>query len=204
MSPSSIYESAQHGALRQGEILSGLVHSSLTETSAVEYLKSRDPNRDYQISLFPIDFSVVLSQDCDLEQEHQSRTENVATGTLPFVLFAIAAVAEEFRRDNTLKSRELWKQFCNNKMERYQYLAAIDPTVDAAATGIPALGIDFKRYLTIPTELVYVQVQNGVTRRARLRMPFAEHLSDRFFAYHARIALPAPHFARSEADQDKR
>jgi hypothetical protein len=59
---------------------------------------------------------------------------------------------------------------------------------------MPELGIDFKRYFTVPTDDVYRQFalgqEIGVQRRAVLRPPFREDLAQRFYFFQARVALP--------------
>lgn len=196
MSSTPIYLPPSSTELRQGEVVTGLLHSSLTGESLAQFLSSGKLS-DNQIAVLRYEYALVLTQDCDLEQDYRVRA---AGGTsdklLQHILFCEAAPADSFHEDPALKSREIRKHFANNKLERYQYLGPIDPSLDSDGKGIPALGLDFKRYFTIPTELVYLQIKSGVKRRARLAVPFAEHLSDRFFAYHARIALPAQHYIR--------
>jgi len=196
LSSTPIYLPPSSTELRQGEVVTGLLHSSLTGESLAQFLSSGKLS-DNQIAVLRYEYALVLTQDCDLEQDYRVRA---AGGTsdklLQHILFCEAAPADSFHEDPALKSREIRKHFANNKLERYQYLGPIDPSLDSDGKGIPALGLDFKRYFTIPTELVYLQIKSGVKRRARLAVPFAEHLSDRFFAYHARIALPAQHYIR--------
>jgi hypothetical protein len=191
-----IYLAPEKLELRQGEIVAGLLQSALTGESLVQYLTSGSGN-DNKISVAPIEYAVVMTQDCDLEQDFRVRESGgTSDKLLQHILFCEAAPADSFREDPALKSKEIRKQFSNNKMERYQYLGPVDASVDSEGKGIPALGLDFKRYFTIPTELVYLHLQHGAKKRARLAVPFAEHLSDRFFAYHARIALPVQHHIR--------
>ncbi len=196
MSSTPIYLPAGNLELRQGEIVTGLLHSALTGKSLVQYLSSAEPSGN-EIVVQRYEYALVLTQDCDLEQDYRIReSAGPSDKLLQHVLLCEAAPADSFHHDPALKSKEIRKQFSNNKMERYQYLGPVNASIDGNGRGIPPLGLDFKRYFTVPTELVYLQLKNGVKRRARLAVPFAEHLSDRFFAYHARIALPAPHHAR--------
>lgn len=90
----------------------------------------------------------------------------------------------------------IWRRIEQNKDERYQFLKRITPEQDTLGEGLPELGIDFKRYFTIPTDEVYVRLSAGVQRRCRLVSPYLEHLSTRFWYFQARVALPAEH--RSE------
>lgn len=188
------------GELRQGEIVTGLLHSAVTGKSLVQYMTSGNTTGT-EISVLRYEYAVVMTQDCDLEQDFKVRAAGgMSDKLLQHILFCEAAPADNFQEDPALKSREIRKQFANNKMERYQYLGVVDDSTDGEKKGIPALGLDFKRYFTIPTDLVYLQLKNGAKRRVRLNVPFAEHLSDRFFAYHARIALPVPHQIRESKE----
>lgn len=201
MSAIPIYLPADNdGELRQGEIVTGLLHSALTGESLVQYMTS-GATTDNKTSVLQYEYAVVVTQDCDLEQDFKIRvTGGTSDKLLQHILLCEAALADGFHEDPALKSREIRKHFANNKLERYQYLSVVDASVDSEKKGIPPLGLDFKRYFTIPTELVYLQLRNGAKRRARLNVPFAEHLSDRFFAYHARIALPVPHYVRESKE----
>ena len=53
----------------------------------------------------------------------------------------------------------------------------------AIGEGMPELGIDFKRYFTIPTDEVYFRIRAEAQRRSRLRSPYLEHLSNRFYSF---------------------
>src|SRR6185312_5761394 len=90
--------------------------------------------------------------------------------------------------------KRTWDRILINKDERYHFLQNIRQCEDAAGQGISALGIDFKRYLTIATDELYRRVELGeCQRRARLQTPYAEHLSARFCYYQSRVALPRDH-----------
>ena len=49
--------------------------------------------------------------------------------------------------------------------------AAVPPSLDREGAGVPELALDFNRFFAMPTE----------------------HLTTRFFAYQARLALPEQH-----------
>jgi hypothetical protein len=56
------------------------------------------------------------------------------------------------------------------------------------------MGIDFKRYFTIPADETYRRVELGeAQRRCVLQSPYLEHLSSRFAYYLSRVALPLDH-----------
>ena len=90
--------------------------------------------------------------------------------------------------------KRVWDRILINKDERYHFLQRISPDEDAAEEGVPALGIDFKRYFSISTDELYRRIEIGeCKRRCRLQTPYAEHLSTRFFYYQSRVALPRDH-----------
>jgi hypothetical protein len=140
-------------------------------------------------------FAVILTQDCDLEQDFNVRQkQGVSDKLLPSILFCEVATAEElFGRVKSLGSKA-WERIRINKDERYHFLQKVEPVDDVQGEGLPELGIDFKRYFTIPTEEIYWRVQQGkVKRRCVLQSPYLEHLSSRFAYFLSRVALPEDH-----------
>jgi hypothetical protein len=90
--------------------------------------------------------------------------------------------------------KDIWKRIIQNKDERYQCLEAVPPAQDLTREGIPSLGCDFKRFVTIPIDEVYKRLElNPAIRRARLLTPYAEHLLHRFCNFQSRIPLPENH-----------
>jgi hypothetical protein len=86
-----------------------------------------------------------------------------------------------------------WKRVKFNKDERYHFLAGVPVSADLQGEGLPELALDFKKYFTIPADVVYWQVSILAKRRCFLMPPYAEHLSARFFSYQSRIGLPLDH-----------
>jgi hypothetical protein len=113
---------------------------------------------------------------------------------IPNVLLCEVTTAEALR-DRAEINSGIWKLIRANRDERYQFLQAVAETEDLHGRGLPELSVDFKRYFTIPTEEMYLQLETGTQRRCRLRSPYVEHLSGRFCAFQARVALPGPHFS---------
>lgn len=173
--------------LRQGEILSNLVQLRLDlSTLGTDSLK---------VVPFMHPFAVILTQDCDLEQHHQARQGQVAQDKLlPSILFCEAATAEQLYGGIKQTNRKLWDRIRINKDERYQFFQGTDPACDTLQLGVPELGIDFKKYFTIPTEEVYQRLALGeAQRRTVMVSPYLEHFSSRFAYFLSRIALPAEH-----------
>jgi len=139
-------------------------------------------------------YAVILTQDCDLEQDFAARQQgDVNNKWIPNILFCDVISAEQLKGDNALYST-LWKEVKINKSERYHFLQMIDEPCDKLQIGMPELGIDFKRYFSLPTDEVYKRIELRQTeRRSILASPYLEHLSHRFANFLSRVALPLDH-----------
>ena len=186
--PQLIYAKSIAGAdsfLVQGEIISNLMHvhldlPSLTGT-ATRIVSKVHP------------FAVILSQGCDLEQDYRSRTREIAQDkTVPAVLFCEVILASDLK--GTIQSSEIWRRITQNNDERFHFLQTIEPEFDLEAKGIAELGVDFKRFFTVPTDEVYHRIRSGeARRRCFLQSPYLEHFCRRFANFLSRVALPVPH-----------
>jgi hypothetical protein len=138
-----------------------------------------------------------MTQDCDLEQDFKNRSATDPARAkpdklLPCILFCEAVDADQLKA--TVNDPQIWRRLVRNKDERYHYLRAIDPSVDAVGTGVPALGLDFKRIFALRTDDAYGQIGSVAGRRAFLETGYREHLSSRFFYFQSRVALEEEHF----------
>jgi hypothetical protein len=186
-----IYRVADIGqglCLRQGEILSNLIRIRLD----LQTLGTNSPG----IISVTHPYAVVVSQDCDLEQDFKARQGiNKEDKLIADILFCQVATAEQLRGTTGITS-EMWKRISQNKDERYHFLQKVEPACDALREGLPELGIDFKRYFTISTDEVYRRIEIGeAKRRCVLVSPYLEHLSSRFAHFLSRVALPEDHFS---------
>ena len=180
--PPKYIASSDEGPLRQGEIVSNVVQFRMK----LESIGSDSPKA------VPIvhPFAIVLTQDCDLEQ-HLNRIADGKEGSLPNVLFCEAVSAATLKGSASGSS---WPRVRQNKDERYQCLEQVPAEQDAVKKGIDALGVDFKRYFTIPTDEVLERIRRGESkRRTCLAPPYNLQLATRFFHYQMRIALPDEH-----------
>jgi len=183
-----IYEpSTIEGLLRQGEILCNLIQLKLNldtlGTSEAKFTPLVHP------------FAIIASQDCDLDWDYKSRTTDATDKLMPNILFCEMTTAELLRRGGDINSG-IWGRIKINKDERYQFLEKVDMAEDTLQQGLPELGIDFKRYFTIPADEVYARIaRQEATRRCRLLSPYLEHFSTRFAYYQFRVALPEDHFS---------
>ncbi len=153
-------------------------------------------------------FAVVITQDCDLEQDVGARAIVVTAqmkeedrkkllrskenGTLHNVLLVEAYDAST--KEKGVGGSDIWKRVVQNKDERYQYLAPNHEQNDLSGQPIPALLLDFKRVFSCPIGQLHEDIQRGRTfRRARLIPPFGEHLAVRAGHFLQRVALPENH-----------
>lgn len=136
-------------------------------------------------------FCVIVTQDCDLLWDYESRqaskTDNHLSGVLLF-----EAENYETKRFSLGAGTEPKNVARQNKNERWQFLPTVPAECDCSGTGIPELLIDFKRFFTLPPQELYRQCQmaNGAVRRTRLLVPYREHLQARAAFFMQRVSLP--------------
>ena len=176
--------------LRQGEIISGVAQTKLALTSI---------KGDPVINVVQHPFAVLVTQDCDLEQDFTARQKvELSDKILPCLLFCEMATAQEAlarSADNKLKQ---WERMGipKNKNERFHFFQAVPSSCDARQIGLPELVTDFKRYFTIPTDELYKRIElEEAQRRCVLASPYLEHFSSRFAYFFARVALPLDHMS---------
>jgi hypothetical protein len=177
----SLYRKHNFDRILQGDILRDVKFNyAIHETSIIEYF-------------FP--YMVVLSQDCDLEQDFDNRKEDGFDKKHDKYIYSIlvcpAYLSEDFRKGEHLKSFDFRmesknsKQFSDikiNQNPRYHYLEHY-PEFQ-----IPSMVLDFKHYFTFNTDyLYYIHKEHYV---ASLNELFRECLSQRFSYYLSRIGLP--------------
>ena len=196
--PEKMYSPSPDGiaaALRQGEILSNLVQIRID----LENIRSSLVDENVRYAGTPIEhpYAIVVSQDCDLNQDfffkfHQRGKER---HTLPSVLFCEVTEAEELvygdRNATVFQEGAIRQDFRNNNDYRYHFLQAIPESLDRAGDGIPELAIEFKRYFTMPSDEVYRRIEvKQAQRHCHLLSPYREHFINRFHNFNNRVALP--------------
>jgi hypothetical protein len=185
-----IYSSSQPAtSLKQGEIVSSLPQIVL---SAESFYSQKEKDLKVHRRMHPL--AIVLTQDCDLERDFRERKQDEPKPEklLPSVLFCEVQTAEELFSGRDINSK-IWARIKINKDERYQFLNGIAPEEDAQGEGLPELGIDFKRYFTVPTDELYSRFEQETKRRCFLNPPYSQHLIFRFFYFQSRIGLPEDH-----------
>jgi hypothetical protein len=175
--------------LRQSEILTNVIQKRQSLASF--------GNQPPVLEATSHPYAIVISQDCDLEQDFRARKsetpvdKNAADKTIPNVLLLEALPVTELL--SKVGGSDIRKRVRNNKDERYHVLQKIESADDAEGTGLDSLGVDFKRFFTIPTDELYLQLKSNAKRHACLASPYLEHLARRFADFQSRVALPADH-----------
>jgi len=178
-------------SLRQGEIITDLIQYRIDPETLRDTLSGTG-----ETGVQPIQqpFAVVMTQDCDVIHDYGFRQTGKGPGKrLPNLLFCEMANAQTLFGSDSMSERE-WQQVVRNKNERYQFLERVPGEADAATEGLPELTIDFKRYFTLPTDEVYLQLDAGAARRRSvIKSPYLEQLATRFHYFQYRVALPSDH-----------
>ena len=180
-------------ALKQGEILTNVVELQIKLKSII----SVDADSVYGANPVKHPFAIIVSQDCDLEQDfnHRYCGKGNQRNELPSILFCQAEDVDEFRKSEVYRSLFTSSTFVGNFKKnnefRFHFIQEIPAEFSAHDKRLPELGIDFKRYFSLPTAEVYRRIKLAHTQRmTRLQSPYLEHFCDRFYNFNNRIALP--------------
>jgi hypothetical protein len=174
------------GAFRQGEILTDVVQRRRSFQSLALAVPEIDEIRH--------PYCVIATQDCDLEQDHMARNEGAvaADKMIPNVLLLQAVTVTELIA-LLPRGRDILKRVVGNRDDRYHVLEPVAAACDTLGHGLPALGIDFKRCFTVPTDELYAQLSSDARRRTQLNSNYLEHFNQRFAGYLSRVALLREH-----------
>ena len=178
-----VYESGSR--VRQGDVV--------RDIEFLEFATERDGLLHISRILFPL--AVVLTQDCDLQQDRTYRIEERENRDKVLISALLAPLynAEHVFRGEHLEELKIRSQLINRKRSpgdtlmcncnpRYHYLEF------PPGTGLPPCIIDFKHYFSIPIlELEARRPENVVCQVAGL---YREDISQRFAAFLSRIGLP--------------
>jgi hypothetical protein len=181
----------------QGNILRDIKVVEWAEEACIEEEKEgeRVKSKSIEIRERAIPYSVVLTQDCDLEQDYNNRLKFDSPDNDKYIhsiLLCQAHLAERLRlgthlEDIGIRMRKInsddWKQLKGNNLYRYHFLEAYQDLQ------IPELVIDFKHYLTIPRDILYTEAYKK-QYLATISALFREDLSVRYSQYLSRIGLP--------------
>lgn len=163
----------------------------------VEYIEAAIENSGVvEISKIIFPYVVVLTQECDLQWDFESRLEGSGTGSTQdkYLLSVIVAPlynAEHVFAGNHLdkigrtmvrKSSDQKKILKNNETPRYHYIE-----FPQNVTIVPSV-VDFKHYFTVNVE--YLMDHKRKNFVCSVNPIFREHLCQRFSNFLSRIGLP--------------
>lgn len=164
------------------------------------------PIFDGELNIIKSEYAVIISQDCDLNQDFSSNEQylkenpsdekksHLNNKMIPSILVCPAYPAEQLREGNHLSFMDIsmsrisspkktpWKNIIQNETPRYHYLDS------STEFNVPALVIDFKRYYSLSRDYLYAAYSNCYF--ISLNELYREDLSNRFHHYHSRIGLP--------------
>jgi hypothetical protein len=180
-------KNSKQGRLRQGDIYKNVEY--------VEYIVEKEGNLEISKISFP--FIIVLTQDCDLEQDYKVRWAIKKPSNSDKRLFSVIVAPlynEEhfyigehlkdlgYEMEKIKKTGTKGELIGKNEIPRYHYVKF--PPITPIANSI----IDFKHYFSVNGEyLKRMKSTNYVCQIAEL---YRESISQRFANYLARIGLP--------------
>lgn len=194
---STIYRIEPSSRLRQGDIYKQVV--SLQSII--------DLGGELNAQSINLQYAVILSQDCDLEQDFNSRqkfSQNINSALnqsnnsganhdkfLLSILLCPAYQIESFKLGEHLLDigfkmqgfdKKRIDKLIKNEFYRYHYLH------EDQRLNVPALVLDFKHYITLPRDTFYSDMRDKYV--ASINALFRENISYRFCHYLSRVGLP--------------
>ncbi len=161
------------------------------DVECIEYVIEKDGVIEVSKIIFPL--VLVLTQDCDLEQDSGNRSKSTQNTKLLSVLVAPLYNAEHvfegshlldlnYQMEKISKKRTPGTTLMQNERPRYHYFDFPDTVPLVASIA------DFKHYFSVHVSYMEsVKSKNFVCRLSDL---FREDVSQRFASYLARIGLP--------------
>lgn len=158
-----------------------------------------------KLQVVKLEYGVILSQDCDLNQDFDSRNQiskinddkdklALNNKMIPSILICPAYTAEQLRKGTHLQTIDMpmvkisnskktpWKKIIQNETPRYHYLNK------SKEFEIPELVLDFKRYYSLSRDYLYSIYSECYL--ISLNELYREDLSNRFHHYNSRVGLP--------------
>lgn len=155
---------------------------------------SIDPSGEFEVEELTLPYIVVMTQDCDLENDFYNRSEPTPEKHDKFlrtVLICPAYIANDLRKGSHLEDLELkmetfnserWNPIKKQNNARYHFLEQ-DQELQ-----VPELVIDFKHYYALPRDTLFNMYDENYL--VTINHLFREFLSQRFSNYLSRIGLP--------------
>jgi len=138
------------------------------------------------------EIAVVLTADCDLEQDFSCRSAKQASYGHPQLVAAVLLcdVFTEAEIHPKMPGSDVWKRVRKNQDERYHAFSEAPVEGIEPEVVLPGYFLDFKRVFTVPPEALYASLSDGnVIRVAKLSDPHLYDLLHRFFGFQSRIGV---------------
>ncbi len=182
--------SNENEALRQGEILTGVIQYKPIPDESLSVLETTK----FQPLVHP--YTIILTQDCDLDWDYNaSKNKNQPSKLLNSILLCEVFTAQEIRNDKTrsINSKD-WDLVKSNRHQQYHFFEKVPSECESNLAGLPELTADFKRIFAVDTGFLYYLVNKNIAKRLTvLESPYLEHFSHHYHTFHGRVALPAQH-----------
>lgn len=196
----TLYIDKSNIRIEQGDLIEGLSYGVANQT-----------NEDVSFDYIEFPYTIVVTQDCDLEQDFNQRKAHETNEAvdhdkyLGTIWLLPAYTADAVLIGTHLKHLGLTmkkidsdkrKPLKNNQVERFHFLQADTSRL------IPALIIDFKHQYTITRAQLYAaRTAKPEMSRFRIAELFREDLSARFANFLSRVALPEIEEPKQEITQ---
>lgn len=179
----------------RGRISQGDIYRDISVVLGAGKLSDPDLAKPYTQ---PLPYAVVVSQDCDLQKDHEYRLAGAPAddreSMLPTILIVPAYNAQTMLGGEYLPNfvrRKIHKreveEWAKNNTPRWHFLQGRQDYQ------IPELVLDFKVYYCIDSTAFYENYASSESHYlGTLDKLYRENVSDRFAFYLARIGLPEP------------
>lgn len=174
--------------LRQGEVIQSL-REVIPITSGLQKLSDETKTIPVYQSFYP--FAMVVSQDCDLDQDckARNRTEPDRSKLLAHIQFCELFPENEIRIPRKLGHKD-WTRVNENQYERYHHLNGAS-IVDNQNGDLPDLYADFKRTFSLDVGYAYWLISSATSARIALLLdPYLRDFIHRLHSFLSRVPLP--------------
>jgi hypothetical protein len=181
------------GRLVQGEIL-----GAVWEFVPVQAPVAVPEETDIRVRSVYHERMIVLTQDCDLINDFKLRSPdeesledlNEVEGNIRSVPSVLLCDLTEDLGERLKGSGTSWKRVEGNQDERYHKLPEAQIGADWAGGYLPALYLDFRKTVSLPTPFLYEALRVAGIARVAITPPIYLHdLIHRFHGYHSRVAV---------------
>ena len=173
------YDPSSDSALLQGELLSGV--------EVVENYRRENDGIDVDLKSHP--WALVLSPACDLDWDYKARGDEETAPQhrrLRMVTLVAGYELEDMVKATGMKTRDVRE---SAKLLRFHTLEEVEP--EPPGSPIPRLFIDFAYEFTVPTDVLYRDIESGrVSRQGVLPVAHTFHLIQRYWSFRSRVGLP--------------